>query len=325
MEEIKYFLQQVSEDHLKQHLFYLAQNPLPCRTLNFTLPGHTECTLCEADAYLSWHLSQAGYAVTREVVPVQAFQYDATTPHHFRKPYPAEPWYQAVNLYAKQRGLEPGREAIILLAHKDSQSWLPGAPGAHDNAVGTVAVLEIARVSRHYPPRRGLWFLFTNEEHWPWTSEFAAQAIARAGWDLLAVFNLDSLSGKPAAIQSAGRKCNVTRYTTAEGEYLANLLAALNTLFNLKLEQQGFRCDVPNDDDGAFVKAGFPAAVLNIGSFPYAEPFYHTENDRPENVDLENLKLTTQLTLAAVLLLDRFGKKLSVENLAACAAQFRQE
>ena len=47
-----------------------------------------------------------------------------------------------------------------------------------------------------------------------------------------------------------------------------------------------------------------PCAVLNIGSFPYADPNYHTPGDIPECVDLGNVRLSTQLCLATVLHLD---------------------
>jgi hypothetical protein len=43
------------------------------------------------------------------------------------------------------------------------------------------------------------------------------------------------------------------------------------------------------------------------GSFPYADPNYHTVHDKPESVDLVNVKLATQLTLASVIHLDIHG------------------
>jgi hypothetical protein len=61
----------------------------------------------------------------------------------------------------------------------------------------------------------------------------------------------------------------------------------------------------PNDDDGMFVKAGYPAAVVCIGSIPYGDPNYHLETDKAEFVDIENLRMATQAVLAAVLRVDR--------------------
>jgi hypothetical protein len=305
MKNIQSLLPQISIEQLRKNLFYLAQAPLPCRTLNFTRPGQTQCTLYEADAFIEKQLSDYGYPVVRESVPVQAFRFDASVPHKFQKPQPEDPWYPAFNLYARKTGAEFPDELIIVLAHKDSQSWLERAPGACDNAVGTVSVLEIARVLKNFETRRSLWFLFCNEEHWPWTSVTAAEKLANSNFEILAVFNQDG-PGCKAAHQKSPQ--NVTRYSTPEGKKIADLLGKLNEEFGIGLAQSQYFQEHPNDDDGSFVKAGIPPAVLNIGSMPYAEPFYHTVQDIPEHVDLKNAALTTQLCLAGILHLDQLGK-----------------
>jgi hypothetical protein len=48
--------------------------------------------------------------------------------------------------------------------------------------------------------------------------------------------------------------------------------------------------------------------VLNTGSIPYADPNYHTEKDVAEKVDVGNAERTVQLTLAAILYMDNFGR-----------------
>lgn len=307
MTQIPKILARVSQRCLHDNLFYLAKDPLPCRTLNVTLPGHTKCTLHEADEFIVRHLKRWGYRVEDERMPVQAFQPDPSVWYGLRKPLPDEPWYEASNLYAKKDGSELARELILILAHKDSQSWLDRAPGAYDNATGTVALLEIARVLRDYQPKRSILLLFCNEEHWPWTSVAAAQQIAATDLEIIAVLNLDSLGGRASeqAVQTPLR--NVTRYSTPAGEKLADLMAALNTEYAIGLTQEKHYLAEPNDDDGSFIKAGIPAAVMVIGSSPYLEPNYHTVNDLPENVDLLTVELVTRLCLVTVLHLDTFG------------------
>ena len=61
-----------------------------------------------------------------------------------------------------------------------------------------------------------------------------------------------------------------------------------------------------NDDDGSFVKAGYPTSVMNGGS---AYEAYHLPIDTPEIVDLVNLHLATRLLLAGILELDEGGAK----------------
>lgn len=291
-------------NHLSNYLFYLAKER-SCRTLNFTAEGHKKCALYEADDFIQQNLESFGYKMEKEAVPVQAFIPDPSVPHGFRKPLPEEPWYTAYNLYAKKKGTKNPDELIIALAHKDSQSWLKCAPGAYDNAVGTCAVVEIARILANYESQHSIWFLFCNEEHWQWTSVAAAQNIVKLNFNVIAVLNIDSIGGKSREDVSDKRLINVTRYSTREGEKLADLMAQLNQKYHIGLEQSKYFCTQPNDDDGSFVRAGFPASVLNIGSFPYADPNYHTVNDKPEFVDLLNVKLATQLSLAFLIHLDQ--------------------
>lgn len=306
MNPVRALMHQLSEENLHRHLFCLAKDPLPFRKLNYTLPGHEQNTLYEADAFIEAQLRGWGYEVEREGCPVKAFGYDESRPKHHKyvAPPPDAPTYIAYNLYAKKTGRRVPQEIILVLAHKDSQSWVD-SPGAYDNAVGTVAVLEMARVLADYPCERSLWFLFCNEEHTPWTSVTAAQRCRERGDNLIAVFNLDGLGGKSDEDIAAGRKTNVTLYTAPEGKRLADLMAEVNEVCQIGLAQSSYQRPQPGDDDGSFVKAGYGCAVANIGSFPYADAQYHLEGDVPERVDIVNVHLSAQATLAAVLTLDR--------------------
>lgn len=191
-----------------------------------------------------------------------------------------------------------------MLAHKDSQSWID-SPGANDNAIGTVGVLELACVLAPHAPQRTIRFLFCNEEHTPWTSVTAAQNAKARGDRLVAVFNMDGIGVKGVEETATGKKTNVTVLTAPEGQRLAQLMIAVNAHYAIGLEQRTAKRSHPGDDDGSFVRAGYPATVLNIGSWPYADPNYHTEDDTAERCDVENAAMTTKATLAAVLTLDR--------------------
>lgn len=158
-----------------------------------------------------------------------------------------------------------------------------------------------------YEPRRSVWFLFCNEEHTPWTSVTAAEACKRRGDNVAAVLNQDGLGGKSREDAEAGRKPLVTAYTLEEGRRLAELMGEVNAAYGIGLSHSVVKREFANDDDGSFVKAGYGAAVVNIGSFPYADPNYHIESDTPENVDMENLHMSVQAVLAALLRLDAHG------------------
>ncbi|MHB8866365.1 MAG: M28 family metallopeptidase [Pirellulaceae bacterium] len=299
-------LGEIDQQRMRDDVFYLAHNPLPMRKANLTVPDHAKSTLEEADDFLAQRLEACAYTVRREGVRVQAFRCDANKPkaHQYSAPAPEDPWYLANNLLAERRGKTRPNEIILLLAHKDSQSWVH-SPGAYDNAVGTVAVLELARVIARLEPQCTIRFLFCNEEHTPWTSVMAANNMRQRGDNLLAVFNLDSLGGKSQADIDAGAKTNVTLYTVDEGKALADLMIEVNEAYAIGLRQSVVKRSAPGDDDGSFVAAGYGKAVVSLGSFPYADPEYHREGDVPERVDYENARLTTQATLAAILHVDQ--------------------
>jgi Zn-dependent M28 family amino/carboxypeptidase len=298
---------EVSKENIQEGVYRIAQDPLPRRVLNYTLPGHELSTLDEADAWIEQKLKSWGYPVERDETRVRAFGRDLTKNiHHQYATPPAEaPYYLAHNIMAIKKGLDHPEKVIIVIAHKDSQSWI-ASPGANDNAVGTCGAMELARILSSYRPRHTIRIIFCNEEHTPWTSVTAAQNMKAAGAEVLALINMDGIGAKSP--EQAGHLTNVTRYTTPEGERLADLMINLNDRFSIGLEVTKYLSQSPGDDDGSFINAGFPWSVLNIGSMPYGDPNYHLETDTADKVDYENAKRTVQLTLAFVLYLDMYGR-----------------
>jgi hypothetical protein len=291
-----------------EHVHYLAHDPLPFRKVNYTRPGQSKCSLDEADDYLQAQLLSYGLLTEKEPVAVQAFRCDVSKPkaHQYSPPMPEDPWYTAYNVYGKKIGNDIPEEIIVVISHKDSQSWVD-SPGANDNAVGTAVNLEIARVLADYSSRRTLWFIYCNEEHTPWTSITAAQNARERGDNIVAVFNLDGVGRKSQEEHDAGVMANATVYTTPEGERLADLMAQVNEEYALGLRQTKHLRAAPGDDDGSFVKAGYGAAIGNIGSYPYGDPEYHTERDTAERVDVENALVTAKAALAAIVKIDQQG------------------
>ncbi|MHB8902531.1 MAG: M28 family metallopeptidase [Thermoguttaceae bacterium] len=302
---IGHILASVDGEQMKQNLFYLSKSPLPFRKLNITLPGHPKSTLEEADDYLAEKLQSWGYQVEREPVRVQAFRRDtAKNPHHqYSRPMPEDPWYTASNLYAERKGRSKPGETILLVAHKDSQSWID-SPGANDNAIGTVGVLEIARVLASYDSQRTIRFLLCNEEHTPWTSVTAAEKAKERGDNIVALFNLDGIGVKSPEETAAGKLPCVTAFTEPPGDQLAELVGAANDRFRIGLEHRIVKQERPGNDDGSFVKAGYKSAIIVIGSWPYADPNYHLETDIPELTDVAAAAKTLQAVVGAVLTLD---------------------
>lgn len=303
-QEVAELLGRVSQGRIRSDLFYLAKDPLPFRTAAFVRPGADESTLAEADAYIKSKLESAGCRVATTTHRVQAFRCNESKPlhHWYDTPAPEDPWYEVLNIHATHIGASSaaGDEIVQIVSHKDSMSWID-SPGAHDNAVGTVASMEIARALAGVSTRRTVRFLFCNEEHTPWTSRFAADAARRRGDEIVAVFNLDALDGKADDDMAAGRKTHAVTYSTPEGRGLAEHVVACRDRYDIPLEVSMHEKTFVNDDDGMFIKAGYANTVMNIGSWPFGDSQYHLPGDVPERVDIENLAESTRLILAAVL------------------------
>ncbi len=301
-------LERVSGERIRRDLFHLSGDPLPFRKANYTLPGKQVDSLREADAFIRNQLESTGLEVATTRHRVQAFRCDDTKPlhHWYSQPEPGDPSFEVANLEITKRGEEYPDEIIQLISHKDSMSWID-SPGAHDNAVGTVVNMELARILSACTMRRSVRVLFCNEEHTPWTSRFAAEAAAARGDCIIAVLNVDSIDGKSDEDMAAGKMAHVVTYSTEEGLSLAELVAACGPRHGIDLDVRVVFKEHVNDDDGMFINSGFRTTVMNLGSWPYADSEYHLAGDVPERVNIENVVRSTRLLLAAILEIDEQG------------------
>jgi hypothetical protein len=293
---------------MRQDLFQLCGGPQPFRKANYTRPGHTLNSLAETDAYIRGELDTLGYEVITTTHQAQAFRCDEAKPlhHWYATPDPTDPFYNISNLETTRRGQIFPERFIQLISHKDSMSWID-SPGAHDNAVGTAANLELARILANCELRHSVRVLFCNEEHTPWTSRFAAEAAAEREDNIIAVLNNDSLDGKSDEDMAAEKMSHVICYSTAEGLELARKIESCALRYNIDINVDVAFKETVNDDDGMLINAGFRRTVINLGSWPYADSEYHLPGDTFDRVNMDNLVRSTQLILAAVLELDEEG------------------
>jgi hypothetical protein len=305
----------VSGDRIRRDLFYLAKDPLPFRKANYTRPGQEVSSLAEADAYIKDQLSGTGFEVQTTMHPVQAYRCDESKPlhHWYARPEPGDPWYEVTNIEATRLGRTRPDEIIQLVSHKDSMRWID-SPGAHDNCIGAVVNLELARILGTCELARTVRILFCNEEHSPWTSLPAAEAAAARGDKIIAVLNNDSVVGRSDADHAAGRLTHAAGYSTDEGISLATFMAGCAERYGIELDVSVFDKGTINDDDGMFIRAGFRRTVINIGSWPYADAEYHLVGDVPERVSIENAVRSAQLILAATLEIAAAGEAVFTDS-----------
>jgi Peptidase family M28 len=104
---------------------------------------------------------------------------------------------QITNVVATLPGTDPGGRILIVSAHYDSRATNPldaasAAPGADDDASGTAAVLELARVMSHYKFGASIKFIaFSGEEQGLYGSAHWARGAAERRAEIEAVLNND--------------------------------------------------------------------------------------------------------------------------------------
>ncbi len=96
------------------------------------------------------------------------------------------------NVYGVQLGSQYPNKQYIICAHFDDMPSGTTAPGADDNASGTAAVIEAARIFTQYNSKYTIIYaLWDEEEQGLVGSNYYAQQAALAGDSIMGVINMD--------------------------------------------------------------------------------------------------------------------------------------
>jgi hypothetical protein len=193
-------------------------------------------------------------------------------------------------------GCIPGRsrskETYIVCGHYDSISEddpYVHAPGAEDNASGTAAVLEIARIFSRYPFASSIRFVcLSGEEVGLLGSMHYAFEIAEEEIDVRAVINLDQIS------YTIGGEMNIELATRSDW-----LTEQFVTVTEAYTELSCIRIAEARADAHPFEYLGFDA-VLCAGASRGEYPYYHTSQDLLDKLDTG---FTTEVTRATTAVL----------------------
>ena len=180
---------------------------------------------------------------------------------------------EVTNVMTRLAGTE-SNGAILLMAHYDTVST---SPGAVDNASGVAVLLETMRALKSGAPlNHGVIALFTDGEE---AALLGAQAfVEEHPWmaDVKVALNMGLLYRGPAVIWSTNAG---NGWLIAEWAKSVRGSASASLLFSAFM--------VGDTDLTPFLDAGVTGAhFLTASSFPY----YHTAQDRPENMDAASLQ-----------------------------------
>lgn len=180
------------------------------------------------------------------------------------------------NIIAELPGVDLANEIVMVGAHLDSIAGTSTtrSPGADDNASGSAAVLEIARIFATQRFRRTIRFAWWNGEEQGLVGSTAyANAAAGRGDRIVAYVNTDM-----NAYRASGDGYDVDYVLNDSTPSLVSVLAAATTTYVAGLGVNQASLSGGTSDHRAFFRAGFPAA-FPFEDVPSYSPFIHTSND----------------------------------------------
>ena len=201
----------------------------------------------------------------------------------------------STNIVVTIPGSVSPEQVVVVGAHYDSFSrdgTRVFAPGADDNASGTAALMEIARVLAPQPCDFTVRIVaFGAEEYGLHGSRFHAAAARAAGERILAVLNLDMIGFTDRLPEDLDIVVDTaSEWLAARYIAVANRYAPLPTLRRLDPLLRASD-HAPFWDNGYSAMLGIEDAVLN-------NPYYHRATDRVETLNFDFAAAAVRATLA---------------------------
>lgn len=182
------------------------------------------------------------------------------------------------NILAKKLGTKYPEKEFIICGHYDNMPPGSIAPGADDNASGTVAVLEAARLFANldfdYTIRFAAW---DEEEIGLVGSQAYASYAAMQGHQIMGVLNLDMIAW------DSDNDFKYTIATNAASQAFTNDFIATAALYQPQLSHNYYYTTA--SDHSSFWNAGYPAMLVIEDWYDFNQ-FYHTPQD---DIDILNM------------------------------------
>lgn len=213
--------------------------------------------------------------------------------------------YTNRNVIATLPGSTKFNELVLMVAHVDDISQLSSrAPGADDNASGCVALLHAADLMRGHAFARSVRFVFfTGEEQGLLGSAQYAAALTAQPYTVVAVYNFDMIAWDA----TGGPTLNLYTRLPSHPQYTDDMAVAV--LFTNVIAAYGMQTSLwpviisngeSASDHASFWQRGYPA-ILAIEDYPGDfNAYYHTTNDRVQNVNMTYYTAFVKAALGSV-------------------------
>ncbi len=192
-------------------------------------------------------------------------------------------------------GTKPGSgavssEIVVVCAHIDDMPSGGVAPGADDNASGSVAVMVAGEILKNYRFKRTIRFvLFTGEEQGLLGSERYAQAAHSAGDNIVGALNLDMLGwdGNSDKVLNLYVRPASNPGHTGDRAIAATFTNVVKTYgLESSISPAIIAENVEWSDHASFWDQGYSAVCGIEEDVVDFNPYYHTTNDTFEQINL---------------------------------------
>jgi len=220
------------------------------------------------------------------------------------------------NVLGEQLGTLYPNKKYIICAHYDDRPTGPTAPGADDNASGTAAVLEAARIFSQYNSKYTIIFaLWDEEEEYMVGSEYYAHQAFLAGDSIMGVINLDMI----AYDSNSDNIADLHTKPIGTSIFLKDKMVEINNLYNV-----GLNLDIINPGGGGsdhwFFWTYYFGAILLIEDGSDFNAYYHTVNDKVQYFNMPYFLKMSKTALGTVATLAELTETVPVELLAFTAS-----
>lgn len=192
--------------------------------------------------------------------------------------------YNGRNVVGTITGTTHPDEIVLLTAHLDDMPWSGAAPGADDNASGSVGVLIAADILSEYRFERTVRFVFfTGEEQGLWGSRQYATEVYGESDNIVAVCNLDMIAWD--SVDGPVLRLHIRPPPEADlgiAEVFTNVVSA----YDLNLEPVIDADSLWASDHSSFWIRGYPAILAIEDNQNDFNPYYHTSSDRLSHLNL---------------------------------------
>jgi hypothetical protein len=217
------------------------------------------------------------------------------------------------NVYAVQLGTTFPNKKYIICAHYDDFTYSGTiVPGADDNASGTAAVLEAARIFRNYESKYTLVYaLWDEEERGLYGSAYYAQQAALAGDSIMGVINMDMT----AYDSNNDNIAEIHTRPIANSIALKDEMLTINSLYNIGLTLQTINPGATYSDHASFWNNNFGAILLIEYDYDF-NPYYHSSSDLIQYFNMPYYLKMSQVSLGVTATLAQLTDIVPIEMLS---------